>query len=106
MATRHKGKPGEGAYVLDVRRRAGLVRAEMRAAVRAAKDRPCADCGGEYPSFVMDFDHVRGEKVASIAVLTYKLAATRAGLARLVAEMAKCDVVCANCHRVRTHAGG
>ena len=32
--------------------------------VDQAKNRPCADCGGKFPPFVMDFDHVRGEKVA------------------------------------------
>ncbi len=66
--------------------------------VRAAKNRPCADCGLRFPPYVMDFDHVRGKKVENIALLK-----TYASSSALVAEIAKCDVVCANCHRVRTH---
>jgi hypothetical protein len=44
----------------------------------------------------MDFDHVRGEKKFGIAICinrAWKL---------LEAEITKCDVVCANCHRIRT----
>jgi hypothetical protein len=66
--------------------------------VQAAKDVPCADCGIRYPSYVMDFDHVRGRKLGNISLMK-----TYAGSAKLIAEIAKCDVVCANCHRVRSH---
>jgi len=65
-----------------------------------AKDRACADCGVQYPAVVMDFDHVRGQKrfnlskaVQSPFSLTFE---------EIRAEIAKCDVVCANCHRIRT----
>lgn len=60
------------------------------------KDRPCLDCGCEFPSSCMDFDHVRGEKVASIACMK------NWSRDRLLVEVAKCDLVCANCHRIRT----
>ena len=63
------------------------------------KDRPCADCGQWYPPYVMDLDHVRGEKSRAVRKMVGKV-----GMQRLVAEVAKCDVVCANCHRIRTHA--
>jgi hypothetical protein len=46
----------------------------------------------------MDFDHVRGTKVADLA----RLRLARGGWSKLVAEIEKCDVVCANCHRLRT----
>lgn len=52
----------------------------------------------------MDLDHVRGEKrfkVSQAVQLAY--AATIDGL---IDEIAKCDVVCANCHRLRTEARG
>jgi len=69
---------------------------EHREVIRKAKDVPCMDCGGKFPSVCMDFDHVRGKKSFTIAgVMHYKLE-------RLLAEIAKCDVVCANCHRLRT----
>jgi hypothetical protein len=46
----------------------------------------------------MDFDHRQGE--TKRAVVTRMIG--RSGLARIFAEAAKCDIVCANCHRVRT----
>lgn len=60
------------------------------------KDRPCADCGGHFPTFVMDFDHVR-DKLSVVSTLVYS-----ASTERLIAEATKCDVVCSNCHRMRT----
>lgn len=65
----------------------------------ALKDVPCTDCGNRYPSYAMDFDHLDGEaKINSIANLT-KLGSE----AKLLLEVAKCEVVCAVCHRIRTH---
>ena len=72
-------------------------RERNRAIVAAAKQRPCLDCGHEYPAVVMDFDHVRGEKLGDISTLKQ-----HAPTGALIAEIAKCDVVCSNCHRLRT----
>ena len=69
--------------------------------VRRAKKKPCADCGGEFPYCVMDFDHVRGEKIGEISRLI-----NRGNLALLLEEIDKCDVICANCHRIRTWKRG
>lgn len=65
---------------------------------RAAKEKPCADCKRSYSHYVMDFDHVRGKKLFILSE------AKRFTRAQVVSEIAKCDVVCANCHRERTHA--
>lgn len=56
----------------------------------------CTDCG-ERRLEVLEFDH-RGEKNANVS----RLMAWNAALDRLKAEVALCDVVCANCHRKRT----
>lgn len=56
----------------------------------------CADCGVAYISPVMEFDHVRGTKSFNLSK------AGRYGWAKINEEVAKCDVVCANCHRIRT----
>ena len=72
-------------------------KAELRALARQMKSRPCADCGVRYPYYVMDFDHVDGDKEMIISTLV-----NRGGRTRLLAELAKCDVVCSNCHRERT----
>ena len=67
-----------------------------------AKDKPCADCGGKFPGCVMDLDHRPGEiKSFEVATQGYYQ-----GVAALNAEIAKCDVVCANCHRIRTRDRG
>lgn len=68
-----------------------------RELVRAYKSTPCADCKIQYPYYVMDFDHIRGEKKFNLARY-YKHT-----VERLLEEISKCDVVCANCHRIRTY---
>jgi len=72
-----------------------------RRLIRQAKDVPCADCSQRYPHYVMDFDHRTGEKkFFNISVAGGQ---TRLSWERIAEEIAKCDVVCANCHRIRTH---
>lgn len=70
---------------------------QRTALLAALKDVPCADCGNRYPACVMQFDHVRGEKVGDVASMKW------VAVERIRAEAAKCDVVCANCHSIRTH---
>lgn len=55
----------------------------------------CTDCGYNAHFSALDFDHVRGEKSFAIA--------TQNSLALSLLEIEKCEVVCANCHRVRTY---
>ena len=59
----------------------------------------CVDCGTRKPYPEMyDFDHMPGTaKVRSIAACL-----TSGTLEQMIAEIAKCEVVCANCHRIRT----
>jgi len=69
------------------------------AKLAALKAKPCMDCGVRYPPYVMDFDHRNpDEKLFSLN----SMAMTRSA-EKLAAEIAKCDLVCANCHRERTH---
>lgn len=71
---------------------------ELIKVIEAAKNRPCMDCNGTYHLAAMQFDHVRGIKRWNIA---RALAQTKR-LSVLQEEIDKCDVVCANCHSVRT----
>lgn len=58
---------------------------------------PCLECG-EDDVIVLDFDHRDpATKTSSISEL-----ACRVGQQKLLAEIAKCDVLCANCHRRKT----
>jgi hypothetical protein len=75
-------------------------RAEIKELLHKAKDRPCADCGIKYPPYVMDFDHVHGEKEFAVSLSVQRGHA----LETVQKEIDKCEVVCANCHRIRTHA--
>ena len=59
---------------------------------------PCADCGQVFPVWVMHWDHLPGyEKVGSISTLVTSRRRTL-----ILAELKKCELVCANCHVLRT----
>src|SRR4051812_3197627 len=60
---------------------------------------PCKDCGVQYPYYVMDFDHL--SKDLKLNDINYLSSTGRIGA--LKKEIVKCEVVCANCHRKRTH---
>ena len=67
--------------------------------IRELKEKtPCLDCGISYPYYVMDFDHVRGQKHANVMELIPTLSKKK-----IDEEIAKCEIVCSNCHRIRTH---
>lgn len=72
-------------------------RRELVSFVKALKDKPCVDCGGSFPSICMDFDHVRGEKRYEISRMTRITVSKEL----ILEEIAKCELVCANCHRLR-----
>lgn len=84
----HRGRSPEKARQRRERMLAWL--AELKAA-------PCVDCGGSFLPCAMDFDHRDpAEKSFQISNAEGK------SKERILAEIAKCDLVCANCHRVRT----
>lgn len=60
---------------------------------------PCADCGGIFPPCCMDFDHLPGTKKL-YAVGT--MVSHGHSWPKIEVEIAKCELVCANCHRIRT----
>jgi hypothetical protein len=87
------------------RRRANELKARRVAEARAfildlLRRTPCADCG-EDDIVVLEFDHV-GEKRAHVSTLVSR----GVRLSRLEAEVERCEVVCANCHRRRTAQRG
>jgi predicted HNH restriction endonuclease len=88
----HKRNPQEGKKYY-------LTNYQKKKALRDSfKDKPCADCGNKYPPYVMQFDHIEGfTKLFNIArgMLGNKAA--------FIEEVKKCEVVCANCHAIRTH---
>jgi hypothetical protein len=64
------------------------------------KSVPCTDCEQRWPVEVMQFDHVNTANKLNISTMfSYSWDAINA-------ELAKCEVVCANCHMFRTHKRG
>ena len=87
-------------YVAKARKRQQEVIAEVRVWLTDyLMTHPCVDCGVADVR-VLEFDHRDpGEKRYAVSVLA------RGGysLRQVQAEVLKCDVRCANCHRIRTH---
>jgi hypothetical protein len=55
----------------------------------------CKDCGYNKHHVALDFDHVIGKKKINICLAKSISQAKR--------EIEKCEVVCSNCHRIRTY---
>ena len=70
----------------------------IRAYLREVKNQPCLDCKELHPYWAMDFDH----RDRSTKSFTLAHAVRMSSLKRVKAEIAKCDLVCALCHRYRT----
>lgn len=77
-------------------RKAEQIKANHTFILEYLEANPCVDCGEADP-VVLEFDH-RGDKRCSVSD------AVRKGLGQktIAAEIAKCDVRCANCHRRKT----
>lgn len=75
-------------------------RIKSKIIIEEYKKQPCADCGRSYPPHVMDFDHLPGEE--KVNTVSY-LAGHGYAIKTVEAEIAKCEVVCSNCHRERTY---
>jgi len=92
----------DSRYHASVRELRKAQRADRRdrlvARMRQLKAAACMDCGGRFHPAAMTFDHRPGtEKLRDLATLAAR------GLTGLFErELAKCDLVCANCHAVRT----
>lgn len=62
------------------------------------KDNPCTDCGLSFPPFLMHWDHMGElEKEGTIAHMM-----TNNSWQDVLDEIAKCELVCGNCHGLRT----
>jgi hypothetical protein len=71
---------------------------EQVAFIRMIREVPCIDCGQSYPAYMMDFDH-RDPRTKKFEITRV---AGRISMVKLLDEIAKCDIVCSNCHRERT----
>ena len=82
----------------QIHRRSDRIRAEhMEQLYLYLLAHPCVDCGETDP-VVLEFDHLR-DKVEEVSTLIHQALSWK----RIQAEIDKCEVVCACCHRRRTH---
>lgn len=108
MPTRDKKK--QAKYANDyyhrnkelVIKKARIAERKKKDAVQLLKNKPCLDCGKIYPPCVMDFDHIGNNKEINISTAIFK----GWSLKRIENEINKCELVCSNCHRIRTAIRG
>ena len=83
---------------VKIREFSSSARSRKREWMQALKDKPCSDCGIKYHYSAMEYDHINPEnKMGCIAAMQ------RLTKALILAEIDKCELVCANCHRLRGH---
>lgn len=89
-------KANRDKYIDGLRERRLRVRKELAEHVTSLRRAPCTDCKRTYDPWIMEFDHRDPpEKAFGIS--------RPAGRSKFRAELAKCDLVCANCHKQRTY---
>ena len=90
---------GEGQKEKNLIRQRSRASKKRKLIQQVKQDAICVDCGEDYPYWIMEFDHL-GDKSFNIGSTkelgdkTYE---------QLIAEIAKCDIVCSNCHKNRTY---
>lgn len=72
---------------------------EKRAALAAYKvEKGCTDCGYNSHPAALEFDHLPGfNKTRTVASMLYS------SWEAIWKEIAKCEIVCSNCHSIRTY---
>ncbi|MGX1934575.1 hypothetical protein [Microbacterium resistens] len=87
-------------HIAVIRARTSSQRAESLAFIAAyLQDHPCVDCGAS-DLRVLDFDH-RPDEPKRDGVM--QLVRNGFRLATIIAEIARCDVRCRNCHAIVTY---
>lgn len=61
-------------------------------------ENPCTDCGQKFHYCQMDFDHLEDKE--------FNIATMKSSISRIQEEIKKCELVCSNCHRLRTFIRG
>jgi transposase len=89
---------GEGQKEKMNRRQTSYRRKIKRFLDEYKESRGCLDCKGMYPYWMLDFDHLKDKKFTIAEFRSSSL-----DLEEIKTEVEKCEVVCANCHRMRTH---
>ena len=89
-----KNKKKHIGYITNIKKKIGKYVLDYK------KVSKCLDCGfmGDIYPEVLDFDHVNGGKEFNIS----EFRKYTSGFNKVKTEISKCEIVCANCHRIRT----
>ncbi len=83
-------------YIDKARVRNDIISSENKKKVRDyLYENPCVDCG-EGNFIVLEFDHVRGKKSWNVSEMM------KFSWETILKEISKCEIRCANCHRIKT----
>lgn len=66
----------------------------------------CEECGGKYPYFALQFDHVDPKLKGKRPDSDKSAILPSWGINRIIDEIAKCRVLCGTCHAIKTHESG
>ncbi len=68
--------------------------------IKSLKVAPCTDCEKTYPFYVTDFDH-RPNEIKNFNIAEWMKQSDKSK-ERIIQEINKCDLLCTNCHRLRS----
>lgn len=96
-------KESDSSYYRENRKRWDSYKTKWRKSFvewyRSLKNKPCADCNQVFDPVCMDWDYLpqykKGKAVSTIAQETWNKE-------KVLEEIKKCELVCSNCHRIRT----
>lgn len=96
---RRYNKSGKGKLRVKLAKK--LRTARLQEKVNALKlAAGCKDCGYNKAAIALQFDHIGSDKKMTVSYAIIRWVSER----KVMEEIAKCEVVCANCHMIRTHA--
>lgn len=94
----------KSVYIERAKRNNKRTIARKREIVASLRTQPCTDCGNCYPPVCMEFDHRQGRTITGKASpeTIAMMKNDKNSVSRLEEELQKCDLVCRNCHAIRT----
>ncbi|MFL5661906.1 MAG: hypothetical protein ACJ8BW_11230, partial [Ktedonobacteraceae bacterium] len=102
LVSKRHYKKNKQLYIDRVRaREVWIIENNHRQLASYLSDHSCVDCGCANVR-VLEFDHVCGEKLGDIS----RMVGEGFSWTTIEAEIAKCEVRCANCHRIMTSIKG
>lgn len=98
-------RPWQHYCTVSCRRKSPTEKARVKSYQKARKDfvneikikKGCSVCGYNAHPAALDFNHTQGDKKFNISQ------DSKVAMQKLLAEIDKCEILCANCHRVHTY---